>query len=550
MLEFKKPIELRDYQIKAVSDLWVWLDYNKTGKVCEVLPTGSGKSIIIAEICKQALQKNPNARILMLTHTKEIVNQNANKLRDIWANAPLGVYSAGLGHKDIDVITFAGIQSIKNKIDFLGKIDYVLIDEAHMISHKDTGTYRTFLDQLEFTNPKIRIIGFTATPYRMGHGLITDDPAIFSDLIEPVSIEELQYKGYLAKLKSKVTNLRLNTDGVRKSGGEFVKKELQAHIDTSDNNSAIVKEIIEKAGDRKHWCIFCTGVEHAEHMAELFNSYGVSAIAVYGNLKTKERDKRIKDFMSGKYKVITNINILSVGFNFPDIDLIGLCRPTCSAALYTQQAGRGLRLKSHTDHCLVLDFAGVVEMHGPITNVALPKQAGGGGTAPAKECPKCGEIIHASLMTCPECDYEFPPTPKEDMYLHSDDIQGDGSKELEVNSWVWSVHTSVKSGKQMLKVIYIPEDLRQKPIQEYLCVLHEGYAGMKAISELKIVAMKSNVDLQKAPDIATLANVLNNGVSPTSVLYKKRGKYYDVISHVWDYTIKRESNIIRGIYEL
>ena len=112
-------------------------------------------------------------------------------------------------------------------------------------------------------------------------------------------------------------------------------------------------------------------------MAEILNIMGVSTVAVYGTLNNKERDKRIDGFKNGTYKAITNINILSVGFDFPDIDLIAMCRPTMSPTLYVQQAGRGLRLKSHTDHCLVLDFAGVVEQHGPITNITTPNKPGG-----------------------------------------------------------------------------------------------------------------------------------------------------------------------------
>ena len=543
-------IKLRPFQSQAVIDLWGWLKYNKTGNVCMVLPTGSGKSFIIAEICKQALAKDKDAKILMVTHTKEIVQQDAEKLRQVWPNAPMGVYSAGLNSKEIDVITYASIQSIKNQITVLGKITYIICDEAHMISHKDTGTYRTFIDNLTLVNPKLRVIGLTGTPWRLGHGLITDEPAIFDELIEPVTIEQLQYQGYLAKLLSKTTSKKLLVDGVHKRGGEYVGKELQAKIDTNDNNEPVVKEIIEHAGERKHWCIFCTGIEHAKHMAELFNKHGVSAIAVYGKLSNKERDRRINDFKAGKYKVITNVNILSIGFNFEDIDLIGMCRPTMSPALYCQQAGRGLRVKSNNSNCLVLDFAGVVEQHGPITSITLPKQAGGGGTAPCKECPNCAEIIHASLMTCPECGYEFPPGEKEDQFLHQDDIQGDGSKELDINSWSWGVHTSVKSGKQMLKVSYYPENMKRKQIDEYLCVLHGGYTGMKAINKLKVIALKANVDLKTAPDIDTLATVMEKGLAPTSVVYKKNGRYFDVISRIWNPEIKREVNILNAMQRL
>ena len=124
----------------------------------------------------------PDIRILKVTHTKEIIKQNAQKLRAVWPNAPLGIYSAGLKSKDIDQVTFAGLQSIIKHVHQLGKIDLMLVDEADRIPHKDEGTYRKLIDELRLINPKMRVVGLTATPWRLGHGLITDAPAIFKEL--------------------------------------------------------------------------------------------------------------------------------------------------------------------------------------------------------------------------------------------------------------------------------------------------------------------------------------------------------------------------------
>ena len=524
------PIQLRPYQKKAVQDLWAWFERNPTGDPCLILPTGAGKSIIIAEICRQSLEY-PNINILMVSHTKEIIRQNAQKLRAVWPNAPLGIYSAGLKSKDIDQVTFAGLQSIIKHVHQLGKIDLMLVDEADRIPHKDEGTYRKLIDELRLINPKMRVVGLTATPWRLGHGLITDAPAIFKELIEPITIQELQYKGYLSKLISKTTGKKLDADGVQKRGGEYIESELQKHINTVDNNTAVCKEIIEKAGDRKHWCIFCTGVEHAERMAEILNEYGVSATAVYGELSNKERDRRIQCFIDGEYKAITNINILSIGFDFPDIDLIGLCRPTMSPSLYCQQAGRGLRLKSHTDHCLCLDFAGVVEQHGPITNINTPSKPGE-GIAPSKICPECDEIVHASLMTCPSCGYEFPPVAPTPLVLHDDDIQGTGVKKQDVTSWHWEVHTSQKSGIKMLKVTYYG-NLNDHAITEYLTVLHDGYAGYKAMERLKSISGKVGVDYMVQPSLDALCDELERSMAPTEIAFTKNGKFFEIVDRIW-----------------
>lgn len=551
MLSFKPLAKLRDYQQKSLDDLKEYIQLNPGKNPCVVVPTGGGKSHIIAGYCKDVISRKPKAKILMLTHVKELIEQNAEKLLLHWPGAPLGIYSAGLRKKDIEQITYAGIQSIAKKAYFLGWIDVIIVDEAHLINHKAQGSYRMLFERLKAVNPNLIIIGFTATPFRLGHGLITDDPAIFDDILSPVSIEELQYKGYLAKLKSKITDKKLSTDGVHKRGGEFIEKELQAAVNTSDNNVPIINEVIEFARkfERKHWLFFCTGVDHATAIKELLINAGITAEVVTGKTPKTERERILNDYKAGKIAALTNANVLTTGFDYPDIDLIVMLRPTMSPSLYIQMAGRGLRLKSHTDYCLVLDFAGVVERHGPITNVKMPTKAKEGGTAPAKECPMCGEIIHASLMKCPECGYEFPPNEKPDAFLHDDDIQGDGSKELEVNSWGWSIHTSVRSGKQMLKLTYFPENMKRRPIDEYLCVLHGGYTGHKAISLLKTLAYKAGVDISEAKDINELVKCLNAGASPTSIVYKKNGRYYDVIDRVFDPTIERERNLLtRSMY--
>jgi hypothetical protein len=149
-------------------------------------------------------------------------------------------------------------------------------------------------------------------------------------------------------------------------------------------------------------------------------------------------------------------------------------------------------------------------------------------------------------MVCPECGHIFPPSEKEDPFLHQDDIQGDGHKSLEINTWRWSKHTSVKNGKEMLKVEYFPENIKRREISEYLCVLHGGYTGMMAVKKLQSLSFKARVDLNQAPNIDILVNVLNTGVAPTDIVYKKNGRYFDVIDRIWniDREQKRKENFL------
>jgi DNA repair protein RadD len=525
---------LRDYQQKAIDQLYSWFEAGNEGNPCLVLPTGSGKSHIVAALCKDALQKWPETRILMLTHVKELIEQNAEKMRLHWPGAPMGIYSASIGRRQLgEPITFAGIQSVRTKSKDLGHIDLVLIDECHLVNHKDEGGYRSLLGELKAINPHLRVIGLTATPYRLGHGLITDKPAIFDDLIEPVSIEELVHKGHLSKLQSKVTASKLDTTGVHKRGGEFIEAELQAAVNTDANNIAAVEEVIWLANQRKAWLFFCAGVKHAQAVADTLNAYGIVAECVTGDTPKAERERILTLYKAGKIQALTNANVLTTGFDYPDIDLIAMLRPTMSASLYVQMAGRGMRPKSHTDHCLVLDFAGVVSTHGPITNVQPPKKAGSGdGKAPVKVCDVCHELCAISALKCPACDNPFPPPVKKELVLHMDDIMGIQGLELEVTSWSWRKHLGRTSGKEMLAVTYYG-GLSDPPVTEYLPVLHDGYAGQKAAQTFVTIARQAGVE-KHAQGLDEAVASMKGSCPPTLVEYKKDGKFFRVIRREWE----------------
>ena len=527
--------QLREYQQDTINDLYAWFAAGNPGNPCIVMPTGSGKSHIVAALCKDALQSWPETQILMLTHVKELIEQNAEKLRQHWPNAPLGIYSASIGKKHLgEPITFAGIQSIGKKSADVGHIDLVIIDECHLVNHKETGDYRTFLQELIKINPALRVIGLTATPFRLGHGYITDKPAMFDALLTPVSIEALIYKGFLATLRSKHTEERLDVSGVKKRGGEFIESELQAAVNLEPKNRAIVKEVIERAGDRKAWLFFCTGVDHAHNVAKILLENDIPAACVTGKTPKKEREKILTDFKEGRLRALTNANVLTTGFDYPDIDLIAMLRPTMSAGLYVQMAGRGMRVKSHTDHCMVLDFAGVVASHGPITAVQPPKKPKPGqeGEAPVKSCPECYELVPPNTKECPSCGYQFPIAQKK-LKLHHDDIMGLDGNEMKVSDWRWRKHISRASGKEMLSVSYYG-GISDPPIVEYFPVTHEGYAGQKAAQTIFNLSSNSKAKINLTEtDLDAMSQALNTGMPPQIIKYKKDGKFFKVTDRSW-----------------
>lgn len=526
---------LRDYQQRSIDQLYAWFEAGNAGHPCLVLPTGAGKSHIVAALCKDALQQWPETRILMLTHVKELIVQNAEKMRQHWPNAPMGIYSSGLRKKEIgEPITFAGIQSVRTKAAMIGHVDIVIIDESHLVSHKDQGGYRALLNDLLVINPNLRVIGLTATPYRLGHGYITDKPALFDALIEPVSIEELIYKGYLSRLKSKLTKTQYDVSEVHKKGGEYIESELQAVVDTHDKNVSVVQEIMRYGADRKSWLIFCSGVDHAHHIKNVLVAFGITAECVTGDTPAKERDRMLCDFKAGRIRAMTNANVLTTGFDAPGIDLISMLRPTMSPGLYVQMAGRGLRICDGKTDCLVLDFAGVVEQHGPITNVKPPPKKGDKvGEAPVKVCENCQEIVHASVKVCPACETPFPATETPPMRLSNLDIMGESGIEMEVSQWTWRKHISRTSGKEMISVSYYG-GLSELPVTEYLAVTHDGYAGTKSRRLLAEIAAKSGALLDyKVADLVQIADAMNDSNNPYEISYRKDGKFFTVIDRTW-----------------
>ena len=481
---------LRDYQQRTIDELYNWFRSGNNGHPCIVLPTGSGKSHIVAAICKDALQNWPETRVLMLTHVKELIEQNADKMREHWPNAPMGIYSSSLRSRRLnEPITFAGIQSVRNRANEIGHIDLVIIDECHLVSHKEEGGYRNLLVA----------------------------------------------KGHLAPLRSKITNLTLTIDGVHKRGGEFIESELQKSVDTIHQNMGAVKEAIRLANDKKSWLFFCVGVDHAYNIRNELRENGISAETITGKTPKKEREKIIDDFKAGRITALTNANVLTTGFDYPNLDAIIMLRPTMSPSLYVQMAGRGMRPKSHTDHCMVLDFAGVVRTHGPITAVD-PGRKAGTGEAPMKVCDNCNEIVHLSVKICPACGTLFPEKKLAiNQKLYNDEIMGIAGKNMDVTSWTWRRHVSFNSGKEMLRVTYYGA-LSDKPINEYLTVQHEGYAGKKAIENFASLATKSHANMSnmKNASLVEAAETMNEATPPSIIKYKMDGKYHRVLHRSWN----------------
>ena len=517
-------LSLRPYQQAAIGAIYAYFEDHK-GNPLIVIPTAGGKSLVLAAFSEGVLKVWPDQRILVVTHVRELIAQNHAEMIGLWPEAPAGIYSAGLGRREADArILFAGIQSVHRRAMEIGHCDLVLIDEAHLIPVASATMYRRFLGELTAINPKLKVIGFTATPYRLDSGMLHEgDGALFTDIAYEVSVRDLIDGGYLCPLVSKQPKTKLDVAGVGSRGGEFIASELQAAVDQEAITRAAVSEIITYGEDRKSWLAFCSGVDHARHVAEEFRRHGISCETIFGHTPKDERDRIIAAFKRQEIRALASMGVLTTGFNAPAVDLIAMLRPTKSAGLYVQMAGRGTRLAQGKQNCLVLDFAGNVSRHGPI-DLVRPKRPGegGDGVAPTKVCPECDSIVPLAASECPDCGFVFParqikiaPTaatlpvlsPKHPPWLAVTDVM--------------YVRHEKAGGLPSLRVTY---RCGLSSYSEWVCFEHSGYARRKAEEWWQLRAPGTPFPVSVAEALSRRAELRR----PSAIMVETVGRFFEV----------------------
>lgn len=476
-------MKLRPYQQEAINTVDQFI-INDTGHGVVELPTASGKTIIFNSMIKGWFDRWEGIRILILAHRQELLEQAEEKMKPIFPDAKIGVYSAGLNRRETEGnIIIAGIQSVYNKADLLGKFNCVIVDECHLVPNDENTMYRRFFDNLAKYNDKMRILGFTATAYRLDGGLLygEEEDKIFKKLIFKAGIDELIKDGYLCKLTTKATDNYIDANKVKKRGGDFVISELQKLVESFDIVPQAVKEIVDKAHDRKTILVFCCGVDHAYKVYSEFNSHGWKPEIITGETDKKERKATLKKFDEGKLKVLINVDCLTTGLDITGIDCIACLRPTESTSLWVQMVGRGLRLHPGKEDCLILDFGQNAFRHGALNALKIKTKKDGRGTgeAPAKKCPECLEMVATAVKECTECGYEFPATEVTHDVVASKVALFESNKPeiVEVTSINLFIHKK-KDSPDSLKVEYRSG---VNSYSQYVCLNHEGYAKRLAV---------------------------------------------------------------------
>jgi DNA repair protein RadD len=517
-------LELRPYQRAAIDGLYNYWSDKKGDNPIIIAPTGSGKSLIIAHLIKDAMSY-PGARVLTLTHVKELLEQNASELIALYPEADVGFYSASLKKKVLrKPITFAGIQSIHKKAyDMVPAPDLVIVDEAHLIPKTDGTRYNKFLSDLRICNPGVKVVGLTATPYRLDSGYLHEgDNAIFDGIAYDIPVADLMEQGFLAPVISKSGVKTIDLSNVGKRGGEYIESELAKAASDPELVTETVAEIVRYGAERKAWLVFACGVNHAELLRAEFETHGIGADVVTGADGMSTRAEKIDRFRRGGSKCLINVNVLTTGFNVPHVDLVAIVRATESTGLYIQIVGRGTRIAPGKENCLVLDYGDNVMRHGFIDKIK-PKIKGRteNGEAPVKKCPECLTVNHAAVRVCIECGHEFPPpqfnhgTKAYSGAMISTQVEAEWVDVDDVGYSRWR-----KEGKpDSIRVTYYCGLIK---VSEWLCPDHGGYAAeryQKRMPSLRASAMTTEDAMQEC----------DHWIKPRRIKVKPNDKFHDIV---------------------
>lgn len=527
-------MKLRPYQAEALAALDEHLR-NKPTNPCVVIPTGGGKSFIMAEAVRRWKESYPPFRCIVLAHRKELVDQNSKEFLGIAPEADVGIYAAGLGRHDTGhTITFAGIDSVYNKAGWFAPFDVIVVDEAHRIPVKGEGKYRTFIDECRRYNTNIRVIGFTATPFRLGSGPVCHKDYVLNEIAYEANVGDLIRDGYLCPLRSKVSASSPDLSRVRKTGGDYNGRQLSEEMQKDDLvERAVSDALFHLDTEGRRCCVwFCVDIDHARAVESAVSLRGESCVSVTGKTSEEQRDAAVEGFRNGRFRHILNVNVFTEGFNVKQVDAVVLLRPTLSKGLYAQMVGRGLRTHPDKEDCLVLDYAHCIETHGPIDCLDA-------GSVAVEVCGGCREVFPRGMRICPRCGWEIPKREIEERErkererrMHEERaaqlaILGSVPQSYPVSSAMCTRHC--KDGVASLCVTY---RCGMQTFREWICLDHDGFPRRKAETWWR--ARFGDKDEVPSVDKALEDMFLGHHVASVteSVTVVRRGKYNEIIGYI------------------
>jgi DNA repair protein RadD len=470
-------MELRPYQHEIVSMI-----LDGTDDMLIQAPTGAGKTIMFSK-CLQEFA-NRGQKSLVLAHRGELIRQAEDKLKKS-TGMDCGVFSAYMGRKEIKPITVASIQSLAR---FNGPLEFdnIIIDEAHRVPDpKNESQYSKVLGSIDS-----RLIGFTATPYRLDSGKIYGDGQWWPTLNYQIPLRQLIDEGHLSDYLHRVSmgtkQIRQELKKVKVTAGEYNEKQSNEMMVKSYNLHSIINTVQQE----KSIVVFCVSIEHAEALKSILKE---EAGVVHSKMSDKERDENLKRFDDGELRWMLNVGVLTEGWDCTRVDAIVLARPTKSTALYVQMVGRGLRLHDGKRRCVIYDIVGNYDEFGFVDDPEIHVNQKGDGELKPKVCPGCFAVIQSTAQTCPECGFSFK---KEEIL---DGIEDDSNKEHEMQDLSinehpdfgdvykgWADEYESTKGNKCLRVGYF-HTKRKKPVIHYY-PMNKQWIGTK----LAIIARKYN----------------------------------------------------------
>ena len=500
-------MQLRYYQSAAIESAWESLRREENPVV--QLPTASGKSLVIAELSRRILERG--GRVLNATHNMELVGQNAAEFQGLTGVEP-GVLCAGLERTDKghDVL-FASVQSLYKPAQ-RGEIppfDLIQIDECHLVANKDSKA--KFYPTLFRCFPDAQRIGYSATPSRSGIP-VYGEGKFFSECCYEVSVLELVHDGFLSPLVGVNAAVQLDIKKLKTIAGEFDQRSVEEQ-ETDAWLRAVIASVKELAEGRKHIAVFCPTVKVAKNAARLFSE--ANLVADWVAAETTDRDEKIVAWKAGKFPVMTSVNILSTGFNFPALDVIVCIRPTKSQELWQQILGRATRIAPGKKNALLLDYSGNLSLHGGIC----------AGVEEVYEQKKSGQIIRSDAK--PKQSARKIKTVKELTDLDPMMASPKGVR-AKVKALTYLV---VKSGRQPGKRLVLAS---------YSCELGSGasvtasdflmgeYSGYAFEKTAKWFYQRGVTDFPRNAD--AMQHFCFGLPNPREVTIKKNGKYINVLS--------------------
>lgn len=403
LVRLEAPITPRADQLGALAAILDALARGLRRPLVEA-PCAWGKSVLIAMLALALVRRG--WRVLILAHRHELLEQNTGALLRLDPAADVGICSASLRSDRLDAaIVVGGTATIFRRIQRLGRIDAVLLDEAHLLGPGSASMLGTILKALG----EPPLIGFTATPYRTDSGSLIS-AELFDEIVWRMGVVEAIGAGLLVPLVTKSPKAgHIDTSGVAIVAGEFQQRPLeQAALAGNVTRDAVIRSLEVADEERRHSLLFfAIGVAHCAAISEVLRSRGIGHAVITGETPTEERAEAIARFRAGELRALVNCNVLSVGFDARNIDLVAFLRPTVSPVLWTQAAGRGMRTWPGKADCRLLDFGGNILRHGPINAIKLRPQGARHDAKAAADrvriCPRCDEINETTTVTCTSC---------------------------------------------------------------------------------------------------------------------------------------------------